>query len=299
MLFRSDVAIIEVGLGGRLDSTNIIDPELSIITNISKDHVQFLGDTLELIAKEKAGIVKPGVPVVIGEKINSEVEKVFLERAKECNSEVLFAEELYNDVYAEYSEQNTVYNTKNYPNLVSDLGGIYHINNIKTILTSVDKLKMLGFTIDNKSIYEGISNVTSLTGLQGRWQRLSNNPVTYCDTGHNTGGIEYISKKLNNIKCDKLHIIIGLVNDKDISHILALLPKKATYYFTKASVERGLPAEELKNTASKFNLNGETVKDVHSAYENALEKSEPNDFIFIGGSNFIVGDLLKYLYHKV
>ena len=256
-----DVAIIEVGLGGRLDSTNIISPDLSIITNISKDHTQFLGDTLDKIAKEKAGIIKDNIPVIIGESGNQIVRNIFEETASSHNSKILFAENCYKDLSQDYKNGEMIYNCSNYPNIISQLEGDYHINNMRTILTSIDQLKLLGYNINTDSIYNGIANVISLTGLQGRWQKISTNPQIYCDTGHNVGGIVYISNKLKTIKCKNLHIIIGMVNDKDITEVMSLLPDNAIYYFTQASVNRALPSKDLQEIASRFNLKGDIYKD--------------------------------------
>ncbi len=290
-----DYAIIEVGLGGRLDSTNVIDPVLSVITNISFDHVQFLGDTLEKIAIEKAGIIKPEVPVIIGETTNENIREIFISKAKECNSEITFAEELFRDITQGYSHGKTTYFSNETGELESELGGEYHINNIRTILSSVKKLREGGIIITDEALKEGLSEVCTLTGLRGRWEKLSECPLTYCDTGHNIGGFTYLSKKLKSLKCDTLRIVIGMVNDKDISEVLSLLPKEATYYFTQANIERALPASDLKNKAEKYGLSGKDFFNVPDAYNTALKESSENDFIFIGGSNFTVGDLLLYL----
>ena len=243
---KVDVAIIEVGLGGRLDCTNIIHPDLCIITNISFDHTQFLGDTLAKIAGEKAGIIKPGIPVVIGD----------------------------------------------YPGLKTELQGLYQLKNTRTILTALPLLKEAGYHIDERNVRNGFARVCELTGLMGRWQKLQESPTLICDTGHNVGGITYIVEQLKQQTYRQLHIIIGMVNDKDISGVLALLPKDAVYYFTKASVKRALPEEELCRLAAKAGLQGNCYPDVPAAVTAAQEKSHPEDFIFVGGSSFIVADLL-------
>lgn len=273
---KVDVAVIEVGLGGRLDCTNIIHPDLCIITNISFDHTQFLGDTLAKIAGEKAGIIKKDIPVVIGET-TPETKAVFLQRAEEVNAPIIFAE-------------NT---TKNdYPGMRTELQGLYQIKNTRTILTALPLLKKAGYHIDEQSVRNGFAHVCELTGLMGRWQKLQDTPTLICDTGHNVGGITYIAEQLKQQNYRQLHIIIGMVNDKDVSGVLALLPKDATYYFTKASVKRALPEEELCKLAAKAGLQGSCYPNVPAAVTAAQEKSHPEDFIFVGGSSFIVADLL-------
>jgi dihydrofolate synthase/folylpolyglutamate synthase len=273
---KVDVAVIEVGLGGRLDCTNIIHPDLCIITNISFDHTQFLGDTLAKIAGEKAGIIKKDIPVVIGET-TPETKAVFLQRAEEVNAPIIFAE-------------NT---TKNdYPGMRTELQGLYQIKNTRTILTALPLLEKAGYHIDEQSVRNGFAHVCELTGLMGRWQKLQDTPTLICDTGHNVGGITYIAEQLKQQNYRHLHIIIGMVNDKDVSGVLALLPKDATYYFTKASVKRALPEEELCKLAAKAGLQGSCYPNVPAAVTAAQEKSHPEDFIFVGGSSFIVADLL-------
>ena len=273
---KVDVAVIEVGLGGRLDCTNIIHPDLCIITNISFDHIQFLGDTLAKIAGEKAGIIKAGIPVVIGET-TPETKPVFLQKAAEEKAPIIFAEDtMKND----------------YPKMKTELQGLYQIKNTRTILAALPLLKEAGYRIDEQSIRSGFAHVCELTGLMGRWQKLQDAPTLICDTGHNVGGITYIVEQLKQQTYRQLHIIIGMVNDKDISGVLSLLPKDATYYFTKASVKRALPAEELCKLAAQNGLQGSCYPDVPAAVTAAQEKSHPEDFIFVGGSSFIVADLL-------
>lgn len=272
-----DVAVVEVGLGGRLDCTNIIRPDLSIITNISFDHVQFLGDTLAKIASEKAGIIKAGIPVVIGET-TPETKPVFEEKAAEMGAPIYFAEE--ND-------------GKEFADVDYELKGIYQEKNKRTLFTALPLLKEAGYQIDLKAIRKGFAQVVELTGLMGRWQKLHDHPTLVCDTGHNVGGIQYVVEQLRQQPCHQLHIVIGMVNDKDISGVLALLPKKAKYYFTQASVNRALPADKLQELASKAGLEGESYPDVKLAVEAAMKESLPEDFIFVGGSNFIVADLLE------
>ncbi|MBD9093424.1 MAG: bifunctional folylpolyglutamate synthase/dihydrofolate synthase [Bacteroides oleiciplenus] len=271
-----DVAVIEVGLGGRLDCTNIIQPDLCIITNISFDHTQFLGDTLEKIAGEKAGIIKSKTPVVIGET-TSETKPVFAKKALETGAPIFFAEE---------NEKN------DYPGLECELKGLYQTKNTRTLLTAIPQLQKIGYKLNEQAVRSGFAHVCELTGLTGRWQKLQDTPTLICDTGHNVGGITYITEQLKEQSYRKLHMIIGMVNDKDIRGVLALLPKDAEYYFTKASVKRALPEKELALLASEAGLQGDCYPDVPSAVHAAQEKSLPEDFIFVGGSSFIVADLL-------
>ena len=274
---RVDVAIIEVGLGGRLDCTNIIRPDLCIITNISLDHTQFLGNTLKQIAGEKAGIIKSDIPVVIGETTN-ETRPVFEQKAHAVHAPIYFAEE--ND-------------REDYPDIECELKGIYQKKNTRTLLTALPLLKEAGYRIDEQHVRQGFAHVVELTGLMGRWQKLQDAPTLVCDTGHNVGGITYIAEQLRQQTYHKLHIVIGMVNDKDIRGVLALLPQEASYYFTRASVKRALPAEDLASLAAEAGLQGQCYPDVPSAIRAAQEKSLPKDFIFVGGSSFIVADLLS------
>ncbi len=293
---KVDVAVIEVGLGGRLDCTNIIRPNLCVITNISFDHVQFLGNTLAKIATEKAGIIKPQTPVVIGET-TPETKPVFLQKATEMQAPIHFAEEEQFVQQVEYTKDgHCLYQTINYPDLRGELGGFCQEKNTNTILSALQCLQQAGYHINESHIREGFANVCKLTGLMGRWQRLEEHPTIICDTGHNVGGISYITKQLAIQKYDKLHLVIGMVNDKDISGVLKLLPSEASYYFTQASVQRALPAGKVKELAQTFNLHGEAYPDVKSALIAAKEKAAPEDLIFIGGSSFIVADLLKIYY---
>lgn len=293
---KVDVAVIEVGLGGRLDCTNIIRPDLCVITNISFDHVQFLGNTLAKIATEKAGIIKPQTPVVIGET-TPETKPVFLQKATEMQAPIHFAEEEQFVQQVEYTKDgHCLYQTINSPDLTGELGGFCQEKNTNTILSALQCLQQAGYHINESHIREGFANVCKLTGLMGRWQRLEEHPTIICDTGHNVGGISYITKQLAIQKYDKLHLVIGMVNDKDISGVLKLLPSEATYYFTQASVQRALPAGKVKELAQTFNLHGEAYPNVKSALIAAKEKAAPEDLIFIGGSSFIVADLLKIYY---
>lgn len=291
-----DIAIIETGLGGRLDSTNLIDPELSIITNIGYDHTQFLGDTLDKIAFEKAGIIKHKKPVVIGETLN-ETKKVFIDKSSEVNAPIIFAEDSFK--IKSYSlkksylnlKVNRIADDKNIK-ITSGLTGLYQIKNIRTVLTAAETAKALGYPLKNKHVSNGIKNVVKNTGLMGRWQILSKNPLTICDTGHNEDGIKYILNQLELLKYKKLHFVLGMVNDKDIDKILDLLPKKAVYYFCKANIPRGLDAELLSEIAISKGLLGNNYKSVKAAFKAAKKEAQKNDLIFIGGSTFVVAEVI-------
>ena len=290
-----DVAVIEVGMGGRLDCTNIITPDLSVITNISFDHVQFLGNTLAKIAGEKAGIIKPGVPVVIGET-TEETKKVFKDKSLEMNAPIRFAEEEH-EIISSRPEGNTrVYETLHYGSFIGELGGLCQEKNTATILAAIDELRKAGYIIAQEHIELGFGHVCKLTGLRGRWQQLGTRPTVICDTGHNTGGISYIAEQLECVQADKLHIIIGMVNDKDIHSVLQQLPKCAIYYFTKANVKRALDEHTLQTLAKEAGLRGTSWPDVRSAFQAARQSSTKKDLIFVGGSTFIVADFLAF-YH--
>lgn len=290
-----DVAVIEVGLGGRLDCTNIITPDLSVITNISFDHIQFLGNTLADIAREKAGIIKHNIPVVIGET-TEETLPVFQNKANSENADIRFAEKENHILNAERdtSTGGYIYQTDRYKDLKGELGGLCQTKNTNTILTAIEVLLEKGYKISENDIRKGFGNVCELTGLMGRWQKIESNPTIICDTGHNIGGIKYIVEQLSEMKYTNLHIIMGMVNDKDINGVLELLPKNAIYYFTQASVKRALPAEEVKRLANIHGLSGKSYPSVETALEEAKKKAEKNDLIFIGGSSFIVADLLTF-----
>ena len=291
---KVDVAVIEVGLGGRLDCTNIIQPDLSVITNISFDHVQFLGDTLPKIASEKAGIIKPGIPTVIGEAKDAEVKAVFCKKAETAGTRLIFAEEEEELISYEYSPaRGYTYHTRTYGQLHGQLGGYCQEKNTRTILAAVRELNQAGYGITCESVAEGMSHVCELTGLMGRWQILGREPLTVCDTGHNVGGIQYITRQLQETPHRYLHIIIGMVNDKDVNTVLSMLPKDAVYYFTQASVKRAMPCDEFARIARKHNLQGTCYGDVWTAYHAAKQNAGKSDLIFIGGSTFIVADMLK------
>ena len=288
-----DVAVIEVGLGGRLDCTNIIRPDLCVITNISFDHIQFLGDTLEKIAAEKAGIIKSDIPVVVGET-TAETKPVFLRKAQEVGAPIIFAEEEHLLLsHTRTSDGQCLYQTVDYADLKGELGGLCQLKNTNTLLSAIRQLKVRGYALTDEAVREGFAGVCELTGLMGRWQKVGSCPTVICDTGHNVGGISYIVEQLALQTYDRLHIVMGMVNDKDISGVLAMLPRKASYYFTQASVQRALPAGRVKELANKFGLEGEAYPDVSSALAAAKAAATDKDLIFVGGSSFIVADLLS------
>ena len=294
-----DIAIIEVGMGGRLDSTNVVCPELSIITNIDFDHVQFLGNTLPLIAKEKAGIIKNNIPVLIGET-HPETEIVFKDIANQLNAPISFADKHYVvrnpkrfqrgniplisfDVY----KNNEIYLT----HVVSALTGIYQEKNFAAIVAAFDILAQK-WNLTVSDLKKGIRNCIQNTRLQGRWQRLQTKPLCIADIGHNEAGIRMNMNQLKLISYNKLHVVLGVVNDKDIDKMLALLPKKAQYYFCKANIPRGLKAGVLKNKAKQYGLIGKCYSSVKNAYKNAKKNADKNDLIFIGGSAFTVAEVI-------
>lgn len=288
-----DVAVIEVGLGGRLDCTNIIRPDLSIITNISFDHTQFLGNTLALIAGEKAGIIKQDTPVVIGET-TEETRKVFIDKAKEINALLWFAEEDHEVISSVPSGLGgRIYQTRSWEQLEGELGGLYQEKNTNTVLCAVKMLRNLGYTIEDNHLREGFARVCELTGLRGRWQIIGKSPLILCDTGHNMGGIRYIAEQLSALPTRTLRIVIGMVNDKDVRGALAALPAQATYYFTKANVKRALPEQELQEIARELGRTGTSYASVKEAYTQACSEASSEDVVFVGGSSFIVADLLS------
>ena len=286
-----DIAVIETGLGGRLDSTNIITPILSVITNISFDHTAFLGNTLESIASEKAGIIKPSVPVVIGEAQGS-VREVFLQKANEQKAPIYFAEDVAPFDSIEPLQDGVLYKNTPYGDIIGELMGDCQPKNAATILTALPLLAECGIKVSAQSVKDGFAHVGSLTGLMGRWMTLQRNPHVVCDTGHNVGGWQYLSRRLKSID-GTLHMIIGFVNDKDVSHILEMMPKTARYYLTNAQIERAMPVAQLAEIATECGLVGEQFPSVEDAYNAALAKASTEDTIFIGGSTFIVADLLS------
>lgn len=290
---KVDVAVIETGLGGRLDSTNIITPEISIITNISLDHVQFLGDTVEKIAGEKAGIIKPGIPVVIGNATGKGVRNVFEEKARTEQAPICFAEEENTLTESRFTPgKGWEYRTSDFGPLRGELSGMVQIENTRTVLSAIKFMGNIGFSIPEKAVRNAFSHVVEITGLMGRWQQIQTSPRIICDTAHNAGGMAYIADQLKNETYENLHIVIGMVNDKDINGVLSLLPDSARYYFTRASVPRALPEKELARIASVHGLAGTTYQDVAQAVKAAKKNASKNDLIYIGGSTFVVADFL-------
>jgi len=297
-----DVAVIEVGLGGRLDCTNIITPILSVITNISLDHTQLLGDSLEQIAMEKAGIIKSGVPVVIGEALK-ETRPVFEAMAEENKAPIIFAEDRPEVLHAELQLSEMVYETRSYGTITGELCGRYQAKNANTILWVIRKLEDFGymyrFTDDSKSpvkgleVKAGFKNVCATTGLMGRWQVVSESPTVVCDTGHNPAGWEYLSRQLNEVECKNMYIVFGVVEDKDVDGIMALLPKRASYFFTKASNKRALSERVLQMMGQQLGLSGNVYPSVAEAFSAAKIIAKEGDFVFIGGSSYVVADFLK------
>lgn len=269
---KVDIAVIEVGMGGRLDATNIISPLLSIITNIGLDHTQFLGNTLAQIAFEKGGIIKENIPVVIGES-TKQTKLVFNELAKAKNTSIIFAEDLTHE------------------NLPCALLGDYQIKNKKTVLTAIEKLKP-HINISQKNILDGFMNVIKNTGLLGRWQLLNKEPKVICDTAHNTHGLKIVLDQIKKEKFNTLHFILGFVNDKDIDSVLPLFPKNAKYYFCSPNIFRGLDAAILQEKARKHSLKGNIYNSTTEAYNKAIQSAQKEDFIYVGGSNFIVAEIL-------
>lgn len=297
-----DIAVIEVGLGGRLDCTNIITPILSVITNISLDHTQLLGDSLEQIAMEKAGIIKSGVPVVIGEALK-ETRPVFEAMAEEKKAPIIFAEDRPEVLHAELQLSEMVYETRSYGTITGELCGRYQAKNANTILWVIRKLEDFGymyrFTDDSKSpvkgleVKAGFKNVCATTGLMGRWQVVSESPTVVCDTGHNPAGWEYLSRQLNEVECKNMYIVFGVVEDKDVDGIMALLPKRASYFFTKASNKRALSERVLQMMGQQLGLSGNVYPSVAEAFSAAKIIAKEGDFVFIGGSSYVVADFLK------
>ena len=270
---KVDIAIVETGLGGRLDSTNIVTPEVAVITNISMDHTQFLGDTLAKIAAEKAGIIKSTIPVVIGET-QPEIKPVFIEKARQLGAPIQFADE---------------YPTQEYE---SDLKGAYQQKNKKTVVATIQILQTLGWKIAANHIKKGLLNVVNNTGLMGRWQVLNKQPLTVCDTGHNEAGIKLILAQLAEQDYEKLHFVLGVVNDKDITNILQLLPNNAIYYFCQANIPRALDVNTLAEKATAVGLSGTTFPSVEAAYKAVQKNATAKDMIFIGGRTFVVAEVV-------
>ena len=287
-----DVAIIEVGLGGRLDCTNIIRPLLSIITNVSFDHTQFLGHTLTAIAGEKAGIMKKGIPVVIGEA-NAETRPVFETHARDCGCDIHFAEEEDELLAAHSGSSYNVYHTRHYGEIMGQLTGACQIRNARTLLTAFRLLAAQDSRLQPAHLAVGFAQVCDLTGLRGRWETLSTSPLVVCDTGHNPAGWEYIARQLASLAADKRqgHAVLGFCQDKDVDAILRLLPSGIIYHWARASVPRALSGEELLHRGQACHLTGKAYPSVAAAYAGAMAEAGAEDFIFIGGSNFVVADL--------
>lgn len=285
---KVDIAVIEVGLGGRLDCTNIISPVLSVITNISFDHIGFLGDTLEKIAGEKAGIIKPGTPVVIGE-YTDETKPVFVKKAEEMNAPITFAQDKAGD----------------YPMPEFELHGACQEKNAQTILTACDELCRIGLLGANASdcISSGFAHVCEMTGLRGRWEKIQDSPLVICDTGHNLAGWEFLAPQIRRVyesrkagnPAARLRIVFGMVDDKDITSVISILPAEADYYFCQATTHRAIPVEKVVALASRHGLHGEGYDSVEKAYGKAMEDAEECDFIFVGGSSYVVADFLTFL----
>lgn len=290
-----EVAVIETGLGGRLDSTNVILPQLAVITNIEFDHQAILGNTLEAIASEKAGIIKSNTPVVIGEYQQS-IAHVFEEKAAEVSAPIYFAEKIY-DVEVTHSGYGgfmvNVYCRGNVwmQGLCVSLPGIYQIKNIPGIVKAVEVLRQIGYEVPEKAVKEGFAHVKDLTGLKGRWQILQESPLVVCDTGHNEAGISYIVRQLSALNFKNLYMVFGVANDKALEDILAILPQEAFYYFCQAKVSRALAAEALAEQAGRFGLKGKVVPDVNTAIEEAKTMAKEGDVVFVGGSNFVVAEI--------
>lgn len=284
-----EVAVVETGLGGRLDSTNVITPCLSLITNISWDHMDLLGDTLPKIAGEKAGIIKAGVPVIVSE-YQPEVADVFRSKVAETGSPLQFASEQYR-VQAIQPGSFEVSDQDHTTTYTLELMGGYQKKNLAGVLATVDQLRSQGFAISAQALRGGLASTIRLTGLKGRWQTIGTNPLTICDTGHNESGILEILEQLKSIPYRHLHWVWGMVGDKDVNKILSLLPKEGHYYFCQASIPRAMPVESLREKAAHAGLRGEIIKDVNQALAQARLKSNPDDLILIGGSTFVVAEL--------
>ena len=304
---KVDIAIIEVGLGGRLDSTNVINPLLSVITNIGWDHMNMLGDTLQLIAGEKAGIIKPQKPVIIGE-YQPEVSQVFIDKARSVEAPLSFASEEWSlevkgerqkvkgfgrlEIRVNDSGLVTPGSELRTQDLILDLTGTYQLKNVKTVLSAVAELRRQGFVIADEHVARALQQVGKLTGLRGRWEVLDQNPLIICDTGHNPEGIAEVLKNIKRIDYEALHFVMGVVNDKDLTKILAMLPKEATYYFCRPDIPRGLDAENLKQQAADFGLNGEAYSSVNAALKAARSAAGKDDLVFVGGSTFVVAEII-------
>ncbi len=286
---KVDVAVIETGLGGRLDSTNVITPLLSVITNISLDHQQFLGNTLPEIAGEKAGIIKQNVPVIIGES-QPETDQVFIDKAKENQSEIIFADQKYKAQMIDQGGEHQII-TINGEKYVTDLIGQYQLKNLQTAVAAIDKLNN-HFSITKLTIKKGFKNVKKSTSFKGRWQILSHKPLVIADVAHNEAGIKEVLKQLTQISYKKLHFVLGMVSDKDQNAVLSILPKEAIYYFCKPNIPRGLDAEKLAKYSLSYNLNGKVYNSVNQSYMSAIDNANEDDLVLVSGSSFVVAEVI-------
>ncbi len=292
-----DIAVIETGLGGRLDSTNIILPEISIITNIGHDHSEFLGSNLKKVAREKAGIIKPGIPVVIGETQEG-IKDVFGEVAAELDSELVFADQKYQVEYSlmtlENKQKIKFRDSGNFgfDEIKTDLLGLYQTKNVATSLMAIEKMQEKGIHIEGEAILSGLERVIENTGLMGRWQLLGTDPLIVCDTAHNKEGLREVMRQIRDTAFRTLHFVLGVVKEKNLKTILKLLPKEAVYYFVKADILRALDAGILAEEAAKAGLQGTVFSNVRSAFEKAKQNAKKEDMIFVGGSTFVVAEVL-------
>lgn len=294
---KVDIAVIETGLGGRLDSTNILQPLLSIITNISYDHTNFLGNTLAAIAGEKAGIIKNDIPVIIGET-QQETQSVFIQKAAETGSTIYFADQHFSAKLLsntlEHSYFDIIKDSRlKYAGLKANLMGNYQAKNLVTVLQSIDQLKALGLPIEEEALRNGLAELKKTANFIGRWQILGRKPLIIADSAHNEAGLQLVVNQLKELNFKHLHFVYGTVNDKDLSKVLPLLPSNATYYFAKANIPRGMDAKNLQKTAQSFGLKGRAYISVKNALQAAKKKAGPNDLLFIGGSIFVVGEIIK------
>lgn len=289
------IAVIEVGLGGRLDSTNVIDPIFSLITNIGYDHMEMLGDTLPLIAGEKAGIIKNGRPVIISE-LQEEIRKVFTDKASHMQANITFAAEIFQARHLAATASGAEYQIYKHgkkvnPVLKSALAGNYQVKNIPGVLAAVDQLRQQNFKISDEHVQAGFENVTKITGLKGRWQILNLSPLILCDVAHNVEGLQMVIDQLKQIPHNRMYLVLGMVKDKDADAIFQLLPKKATYFFCQPNLPRAKPAEELQVLARKFQMKSQVIKNVNKAISAARNEAREQDLIFIGGSSFVVAEI--------
>ncbi len=300
-----DVAVIEVGLGGRLDSTNIITPDLCVITNIGLEHTQFLGNTLSAIASEKAGIMKKNIPVVIGER-HPETDDVFARKAAEVGAPITFAQDVYTLLATEQCgnmmgvklRYKTVDDYYEEDALLYELSGLCQQRNIVTVMAAIAELKRCGYNISGEAVHDGLRKVVSQTGLMGRWQKIASHPDTVIDTGHNAHGVKLLGEQLKHVHYNQLHIVWGMANDKHPENVMPLMPQQAKYYFTRANVERAISETEMQRVGILSGLNGDCYTTVADAVMAAQSNAEPNDLIFIGGSNFVVAEALQIMQDK-